>query len=256
MIKITKRASDKPQILFRSGVNKGKDKLKLATAALKKEYREHKADFDSGIRKFDFDSKLYGHKKIKIALREIQADKCCFCEAKVTHVAHGDIEHFRPKGGYKQLASDPLQVPGYFWLAYEWKNFYFSCQICNQRFKKNLFPLADPTRRARPMGSINSEKPVFIDPGKVNPQLHITFVQDEAVPINNSKLGEDTINELGLNRAEIRDRRLSYMNLLNALNDMIMISPNSPEANLANALIEQRKDKTEEYSSMVQALFP
>lgn len=255
MIKITKLESDRPKIIFTSGPNKGRDKLKLATEALVIEYESHRADFHTGSRKFTFDSGLYGHKKIKTALTKIQANKCCFCEAKVTHVAHGDIEHFRPKGGYKQLMTDTLQVPGYFWLAYDWMNFYFSCQICNQRFKKNLFPLNNSGDRAQPLGSIATERPVFIDPGQIDPQIHITFVQDEAVPIDSSPLGANTINELGLNRPEIRERRLSYLIMLNTIKDLLVISPNGPEADKAKNLFGQRMKKTEEYSSMVQALF-
>jgi hypothetical protein len=42
-----------------------------------------------------------------------------------------------------------LEQPGYFWLAYVWANLFLACQLCNQSFKKNLFPLADPAKRAR-----------------------------------------------------------------------------------------------------------
>ncbi len=255
MIKVKKTVANRPEILFRSGANKGKDKLKLATKALKKEYNDHKAEFDSGNRKFEFNSKLYAHKKIKTALRKIQADKCCFCEAKVTHVAHGDIEHFRPKGGYKQLKSDSLSVPGYFWLAYEWKNLYFSCQICNQRFKKNLFPLSDPNDRVKPLKNISSEGPQFIDPGRINPQSHITFIQDEAVPINNSALGKKTIDELGLNRDEIREDRLQYFIKLQLIAEFIELDPTSSIAINARNRLDVWMQKTSEYSSMVQALF-
>ena len=149
MIKINKLANQRPAIKFRSGPNKGKDKLKLATKKLKDEYNADPAAFDAGSKKFEFDSGLYGHKSIKTKLKSLQSKKCCFCEAKVPHIAHGDIEHFRPKGGYKQKDDDDLGRPGYFWLAYDWKNLYFSCQLCNQRHKKNLFPLKDPNKRAK-----------------------------------------------------------------------------------------------------------
>ena len=61
-----------------------------------------------------------------------------FCESKVSHIAYGDVEHFRPKAGYRQRPEDPLVQPGYYWLAYEWSNLLFCCQLCNQRFKATI----------------------------------------------------------------------------------------------------------------------
>ncbi len=78
----------------------------------------------------------------------MQHDKCAFCESKVSAIAYGDVEHFRPKAGYQQSHDDDLQRPGYYWLAYEWSNLFFSCSICNQQGKRNVFPLANPRRRA------------------------------------------------------------------------------------------------------------
>jgi len=54
--------------------------------------------------------------------------KCAYCEARVGTVAHGDVEHFRPKDIY-------------WWLAYCYDNYLFACQICNQSFKSNHFPV-------------------------------------------------------------------------------------------------------------------
>src|SRR5207248_2896103 len=70
-------------------------------------------------------------------------------ESFFAHTGYGDVEHFRPKGGYKQRETDELKRPGYYWLAYAWDNLFCSCQLCNQRFKRNLFPLRDGRRRAR-----------------------------------------------------------------------------------------------------------
>jgi hypothetical protein len=106
------------------------------------------ARYHDGSEKFDFDAGIYAHETVKAALKECQHDKCAFCESKVSHIAYGDVEHFRPKKGYLQEDGDELQRPGYYWLAYEWTNLLFCCQICNQRHKRNLFPLTDPSQRA------------------------------------------------------------------------------------------------------------
>jgi hypothetical protein len=44
------------------------------------------------------------------------------------------VEHFRPKSVY-------------WWLAYCYDNYAFSCQLCNQKFKSDAFPLEDEGRR-------------------------------------------------------------------------------------------------------------
>ncbi len=54
--------------------------------------------------------------------------KCAYCEADTQVVAHGDVEHYRPKSKY-------------WWLAYCYDNYLFSCQICNQSFKSDNFPV-------------------------------------------------------------------------------------------------------------------
>jgi hypothetical protein len=53
--------------------------------------------------------------------------KCAYCEAATSAVAHGDVEHFRPKSTY-------------WWLAYCYDNYAYSCQVCNQTFKGDRFP--------------------------------------------------------------------------------------------------------------------
>jgi hypothetical protein len=70
----------------------------------------------------------------KAAKKQIKAEsfgKCAYCEAPVDAVAHGDVEHFRPKGKY-------------WWLAYCYDNYVFACQICNQSFKGEEFPCHGP----------------------------------------------------------------------------------------------------------------
>lgn len=60
------------------------------------------AGYQNGSEKFEFKSGIYGAKSVKNALKKAQYGKCCFCESKVQHVAYGDVEHFRPKKGYRQ----------------------------------------------------------------------------------------------------------------------------------------------------------
>ena len=67
-------------------------------------------------------------KSAKDQLKVESGGKCGYCEGKAAHVAHGDVEHYRPKSVY-------------WWLAYCYDNFIYSCQICNQTYKGAHFPL-------------------------------------------------------------------------------------------------------------------
>ncbi len=75
-------------------------------------------------------------KPAKKQLQKEASNKCAYCESKVKTTAHGDVDHFRPKSRY-------------WWLAYCYDNFTFTCQICNQVHKGDAFPI-DAERMAGP----------------------------------------------------------------------------------------------------------
>ncbi|MDP9412777.1 MAG: hypothetical protein M3Q08_01520 [Pseudomonadota bacterium] len=77
--------------------------------------------------KFSFESSAW--KPAKGALKKDTGGKCAYCEASTDVVAHGDVEHFRPKSIY-------------WWLAFVFDNYLFSCQICNQTYKGDKFPIS------------------------------------------------------------------------------------------------------------------
>ena len=61
-------------------------------------------------------------------------------------VAYGDVEHFRPKSKY-------------WWLAYCYENYLYSCQMCNQRYKKAEFPIFGPELEFIISGNIAKNAP-------------------------------------------------------------------------------------------------
>jgi hypothetical protein len=83
----------------------------------------------------------------KAQLRAESGGKCAYCEGKASHVAHGDVEHMRPKADY-------------WWLAYCYDNYLYACQLCNQSFKGTNFPITG-ARLAEPL----------IPPGATDAQL-------------------------------------------------------------------------------------
>jgi uncharacterized protein (TIGR02646 family) len=215
---------------------------------------EHKAAYKNGDRSFAFDSKIYGYKTVKEALIKAQHDKCFLCESKITHIAHGDVEHFRPKAGYRQSASDTLHTPGYYWLAYEWGNLFLACQICNQVFKKNLFPLANPKARATSHGkSVRKEEPLFIDPSAEDPEQLITFRLEVPYPIKNTPKGKATIEGLGLARPKLNERRLEHYELLRSLYELMQLNHPEPQSSQARDLLARMIQASAPYASMARA---
>jgi hypothetical protein len=212
--------------------------------------------FENGERTFDFDSSLYGGKSVKNGLITAQLGKCAFCESQVRHIAHGDVEHYRPKGGVRQNDAGPLEQPGYFWLAYAWENLFFACQLCNQSFKKNLFPLADPTRRARShLDDLAAEGPMLIHPADDEPGALIGFREEVAFPIDDDPRARISIEVVGLNREELAEFRLDHLTPFKLLLQALPLLPaDSAEARDIQALFEQAVLPRAQYSSMIRAL--
>lgn len=245
MIKI-----DRPKQAPKKLLNEGKKKRRAHCVS----YTRNKSKYDSGERKFEFDSDIYGHKTVKESLIKAQHGKCCFCESNITHIAYGDVEHFRPKAGYKQNKNDSLGRPGYYWLAYEWTNLFFSCQICNQRNKGNLFPLKDQNRRAiSHKDDIDVEEPMFVNPAEYDPEEYITFREEVAVAINDDPRGKVTIEALGLNREELCDMRRKYFDLLKTIYKVAHINPPIPESREASEHITKSIQDSSKYASMLRS---
>lgn len=219
-------------------------------------YAKNSGAYDHGTAKFSFDSGLYGHSSVKEALIEAQHDKCCFCESKISHISYGDVEHFRPKAGYRQSPDDPLGRPGYYWLAYEWTNLYLACQLCNQRFKKNTFPLQDPGHRClNHLGDLVLEEPLFIDPVEVDPEDHIEFSAEQPMARNGSPQGAVTIQALGLQREPLRERRFDRYKILLSLKNVVAKLPSDdPDRQEALAILNNSVKDSAEYAAMARSL--
>lgn len=174
----------------------------------------------------EFDSQIYAHRSVKQQLIDDHHGKCAFCESRITHISYGDVEHFRPKKAVAQAAGEPIRYPGYYWLSYTWENLLLSCQLCNQRHKRNLFPLADPAKRATgPDAMLSEETPLFLDPTSEhdgdNPESHIGFRDSTA--FGRSDRGEVTWVALGLNRPELRDLREQHLNNLKLADSIVKL---------------------------------
>lgn len=216
-------------------------------------------EYNNGTRKFEFKTTIYGHDEVKDALINIQNGKCCFCEAMVTHVAHGDVEHYRPKGGWIQ-DNEKLNQPGYYWLAYNWDNLLFSCQICNQSHKKNFFPLADAASRATSHGAdITKETPLIINPALDDPEQHIAFKDD--IPVGLDQRGKVTISKTGLDREPLNENRRGVLNPIRQIYILAKGNVNVPLEfkQLAKEMIMEHYNNAQndhtEYAAMLRCFF-
>lgn len=157
-----------------------------------------------------FDIKVWmGFKPL---LHSIFHGKCAYCESNVAVAGHGDVEMYRPKNLYPHL-------------AYDLNNLLYSCAICNQRFKRDQFPLEgepgrSPTdnRRARVERyrgayrlDLSQERPLLLNPYFDQPQQHLAFTADaragEVRVTGLSERGRVSIDVYGLNRPELLRQR-------------------------------------------------
>lgn len=220
---------------------------------------------NEGKRDFEFDSSIYGHKTVKEALILAQHDKCFLCESKLSAIAYGDVEHFRPKKAYRQDETDDLNYPGYYWVAYAWANLFFACEICNQRHKKNLFPLENTNDRATShLSGLLAETPLFINPADENPEDFLSFRVDEIIgvvpfSINDNPKGEATIKGAGIDRLTLCEKRMTSLKPVLALQRIAGMNLPQPESDQAKAIlreiVEEFTQNSAEFAGMFRAFF-
>lgn len=144
--------------------------------------------------------------------------KCVYCESKVFGNQDGDIEHFRPKSRIvDHNTNKPITIvssgrtinhPGYYWLAYDCKNFLPSCLFCNRREKKGYFPV-DGQHAINPGDEIH-EQPLLINPCWDNPEEHIDMTMS-GVFIPKTNQGDTCIKMFKLNDRDLpKERKKVY----------------------------------------------
>lgn len=201
-----------------------------------------------------FNSSIW--KTAKEQLKKESAGKCAYCEASTEVVAHGDVEHFRPKSVY-------------WWLAYCYDNYLFACQICNQTFKGDKFPFhgtqlqldppfpttfapnitqaelkaigklfapdplndADGLPGAKFAGAIKKEKAGLVDPYMVDPEPLFKWVADPVlkevtIKRRNNKIASKraiaAVEQFyGLNRDELKRWRWRTYEMAETLKDVL-----------------------------------
>jgi hypothetical protein len=217
-------------------------------------------------------------KKAKASLRAESSEKCAYCESSTSTVAHGDVEHFRPKGIY-------------WWLAYCFDNYTFSCQICNQSYKGSNFPHSGPAlpTPAIPLddaaiealaqalapdplddaalgvhrAALAREKAHLPDPYADDPELLFAWFSDPVLKevevrartnrVVSKRAHDAAVRFLGLNRDELKRRRYQVMDLAKGLADLLRTPGLPPEAAaIATGQLKKMMQSDSEYAAMVR----
>lgn len=126
--------------------------------------------------------------------------KCAYCETPVLVDQYGDIEHWRPKRAVSDVDGNPVDHPGYYWLAYDWKNLLLSCITCNRKWKRTRFPVNGD--HASQPGGEQAEEPLLLNPLWDDPEQHF-YVDRSGVMIAKTDRGHVCIAVCGLNREEL-----------------------------------------------------
>ncbi len=214
--------------------------------------QRHENEVSDGAKQIAFERAVYADETVKTALIDAQHQKCAFCEHKPLAGSFGDVEHFRPKAECRQSDAHPAIRPGYYWLAYDWSNLLFACELCNRRHKRAYFPLLDPAKRcSSPADSLAGESPVFIDPGSEDPAAHIGFREHVPFAIDASERGERTIEALGLRRSALSEDRRRHYETLRLLYGVAVSG--GPHATRARDVVERMTAADAEYAAMCRA---
>lgn len=190
MIKIIKEEA--PENLVTRGI------IAINSEFLK--FNAEKEKYFSGELKFEANNSIYNSDIVRETLEKLQNNKCCYCETKSTR-SNIDVEHFRPKTAYSSDYKGISKYPGYFWLAYDWQNLFLACQVCNQIFKNDFFPIEVEDARAQTNNcDIKDEVPFIVHPSLDEPELEIKY--RESVPFGITERGKKTIAYLGFGSVE------------------------------------------------------
>ncbi|MFT3856678.1 MAG: hypothetical protein QM742_03980 [Aquabacterium sp.] len=204
-------------------------------------------DENKKILKINMSDEAYRPPEAKARLVLDHYGKCAFCESRFYSTAVGDVEHYRPKGGYNEFdRNTPSGLSkrsgqGYFWLAYNWNNHLLSCKMCNSEFKGNiafLMPdMLDPDeaklteRLSWDSPAAQTESLVLLNPADPNdpdPRAEISFdptsglaiggvLDDKGRFISVSHRGGATIQYMGLNRPDLVFARANHLLLLRSV---------------------------------------
>jgi uncharacterized protein (TIGR02646 family) len=162
----------------------------------------------------------YRHAEIKQALIVETNAKCVYCESKILHVVHGDIEHIIPKVLHPEL-------------SFEWSNLTLACDICN-------------TNKGATDG--------LLDPYAEDPEAHFLFLGPMLTVRPDKEGAKLTDRVLELNRIKLFERRREKIaNLVRQLEELCKTRDAALRTLLRKALVEDETRDEREYAACTRA---
>ncbi|OWT47530.1 HNH endonuclease [Bacillus sp. K2I17] len=164
----------------------------------------------------------YTHPIIKKALLKETKGKCAYCESSFTATDHGHIEHILPKSIF------PNRI-------FEWDNLTLACGKCNIN-KSDYYNQKNP----------------LINPYIDNPEEDIMF--SGPLILARSTRGLTTIKNLELDRVELCERRMAY---INSIQSTIILYETTDDIELKKLLYADLLEYTKtnkEYSFMMKTV--
>jgi hypothetical protein len=179
----------------------------------------------AGERPTDAERSKYRHPHVKAALVAETSGKCAYCESKLLHIHHGDVEHIYPK------SLDILR-------SFDWTNLTLACEKCNG-LKSDRDPLAQ----------------FIIDPYDKDPEQHMFFV-GPFIFSRGSLDGTSTRAILELFRAELVETRTYHLSRVMGIYDKVLDTaiPAPARQALYNDLKATEAAGSAQYAAMVRCL--
>jgi hypothetical protein len=229
--------------------------------------------------KLKFTDSFWG--KYKNHFMTVQFKKCGYCESFIT--SYGDVEHYRPKSVVEEIEERGNEAEGlnnvrgrkfkkgckygYWWLAYDWDNYLLACTLCNQPWKKALFPILEARIEETEQGSAypylppnieDIETPLLLNPFQgVRLSEHFDYSDTGLIkPFQQSEYGRHTIITCGLDRTSLTQfRSKKAMRVTRYIDKFAMVEANSErELEIAIEILELGNED-DSYAGMVRTIF-
>ena len=191
--------------------------------------RQEVARFDSDRRSSAVNRRSAIWTGLRLELERLSNKKCWYCEARQER-SDMPIDHFRPKNRVGEEGCE--EHPGYWWLAFDWKNFRYSCTYCNSRRrdaetditggKAGRFPLRVEAKRCwEPDDLLSEEQPVLLDPTVITDPGLLWFNDDGLARPTHSerhaswlhRRARESIDIYHLNHSDLKEARQTVCNI-------------------------------------------
>jgi hypothetical protein len=183
-----------------------------------------------------FQDRVWKRLLASFLLEAVFYNKCAYCEVNILVSGDAHAEHYRPKGAVTRLTAEDKEElvtvggvphPGYYWLAYEWRNLMPACQRCNTHGKRNFFPVGNVHVADRAavtdLDELDRiEQPLLLNPFKDEPSQHLIFGRWGTVAaLDGSERGAESIRIYTLDRGAVVDDR--WVHQQRAMDDWLKI---------------------------------